>query len=362
MDKVGEEENEVAESTDTGSGEGVSAATALHQVRPDWLALTREAAIAPDLPIIDAHHHLWDVPGNRYLLDDFLADTGGGHNIVGSIYVHSGTMLLSDGPEALRSVGETHFAAGVATDCSARGSKTAVAAGIVGSVDLALGAEAGRVLDAHMDAARGRLRGVRGVTHWHDDGEIHRIATTKSLLATAPARAAIEAVRRRELVLDVWVYHTQLEEIVAVARAFPGLAIVVDHAGTPLGCGRYRDQRAAVMGAWRDSLRVLATMPNVSMKIGGLAMRFSGFGFDHGDLPPTSEMLANAWRPYVETCIDTFGPSRCMFESNFPVDKASCSYDVLWNSFKRLCAGASDTERHDLFAGTAARVYALSVA
>jgi len=339
------------------SGEGAASATALHQVRPEWLALHAEPAIDPALPIIDAHHHLWDVGGDAYLLDDYLADLRSGHDVVASIYVQSGTMMLRDGPEALRPVGETRFATSVAARCEAEGSWPRVAAAIVGPFDLSLGTRAGAVLEAHAEAAGGRLRGVRALTHWHEDRAIHRIATTAGMLLTPSASEAIAAVERSGLVLDIWVYHTQLDEVIAVARAFPDLVIVLDHAGTPLGIGCFAGRRDEVLAAWRARMRVLAQLPNVFVKLGGLAMRFSGHDFGHRTTPPSSEVLAEAWRPEIETCIDLFGAGRCMFESNFPVDKASCAYGVLWNAFKRLCVGASQEERSRLFAGTAAAVY-----
>lgn len=346
--------------SDRTSGEGVASATTLHQVRPEWLALHDESAIDPDLPIIDAHHHLWDVPGNRYLLDDYLADIATSHKVTATVYIQSGSMALDEGPEHLRSVGETAFATAIAAQSEARASGPRVAAAIVGPIDFALGEQYAEVLDAHEAAAGGRLKGVRGLTHWHENGDIHKIATLPRLLTAPAAHQAVAAVERKGLVLDLWVYHTQLDDVLALGRAFPGLTIVLDHAGTPLGCGPYADRRAQVFAEWRDSLRALAELPNIFIKLGGLAMRFSGFAFDHQARPPSSEMLADRWRPYVESCIAIFGADRCMFESNFPVDKASCSYVVLWNAYKRIAAGASPHERARLFSGTAAAIYGLS--
>lgn len=345
--------------SDGTSGEGVASATTLHQVRPEWLTLHDEAALDPDLPIIDAHHHLWDVPGNRYLLDDYLADMATGHNVRATVYIQSGTMTLDEGPEHLRSVGETAFATAIAAQSERQAAGPRVAAAIVGPIDFSLGAQFAAVLDAHEAVAGGRLKGVRGLTHWHENGDVHKIDTVPGLLTTPAAHQAVAAVGRKGLSLDLWVYHTQLDDVLALARAFPDVVMILDHAGTPLGCGPYAGRHDQVLAEWRGSLRALAELPNVFVKLGGLAMRFSGFGFDHQARPPSSETLAIRWRPYVESCIDIFGADRCMFESNFPVDKASCSYVVLWNAFKRLAGAASPHERFRLFSGTAAAIYGL---
>lgn len=345
--------------TDRKSGEGAASATAHHQVRVDWLSSHAEPAIEPDLPIVDAHHHLWDMPGNRYLLPDYLEDLATGHRVVASVYVQSGAMMLPDGPEHLRPVGETAFAASIAEACAHDPHLPQICAAIVGPIDLALGRNAAPVLEAHMQAAGGRLRGVRCLTHWHEDGSIHRIETVRGILSTAEAREIAGLLQANDLVLDVWVYHTQLGEVRDLARDCPGLTIVLNHGGTPLGCGPYERQREEVYRDWRRAMAELAQLPNVFVKLGGFAMRFSGFAFDQRATPPSSEILAEAWSPYIGECISLFGAQRCMFESNFPVDKASCSFGVLWNAYKRMAAGASPEERRALFAGTAATVYRL---
>lgn len=341
------------------AGGGASLATALHQIRPDWLRLRSEAALLPDLPIIDAHIHLWDMPGNRYLLPEYLADATDGHAIISSVYVQSGTMA-DDAPPELRATAETAFAARIAAESA--GTAVRVAEVIVGPVNLSSGADVEAALDAQIEAADGRLRGVRDLVHWHSDPAIHRVATMRDLLASQQAHTAFAAIEARDLVLDLWVYHTQLAEVAAVARAFPNLIVVVDHAGTPLGCGRYANERGAVLAEWRAGMSVLADLPNVRIKLGGLAMRFSGLDFAHAELPPSSDMLAQAFGPVVDACISLFGANRCMFESNFPVDKTNLAYGVLWNAFKRLTTSASEDERRRLFAGTAAEVYRMSAA
>lgn len=345
---------------DRKSGEGAASATAHHQVRADWLNAHVEPAIEPDLPIIDAHHHLWDMPGNRYLLPDYLSDLATGHRVIASVYVQSGTMMLPDGPEELRPVGETAFAASVADACAHDPILPQVCAGIVGSIDLTMGRKAAPVLEAHIQAADGHLRGMRCLTHWHKDASIHRIQTVRSILTTAETREVATLLEAQGLVLDVWVYHTQLEEVRDLARECPGLTIVLNHGGTPLGCGPYEGKREEVYRDWHREMAQLAQLPNIFVKLGGFAMRFSGFAFDHRATPPSSETLAKAWSPYIGECISLFGAGRCMFESNFPVDKASCSFGVLWNAYKRLAAGASADERKALFAGTAATAYRLT--
>jgi L-fuconolactonase len=212
-----------------------------------------------------------------------------------------------------------------------------------------------------MAAGQNRFRGVRALTHWHSDGDIHRISVGPGVLAASCTRDAVTAVHRLGLSLDVWVYHTQLGEVVDLCRALPALPVVINHVGTPLGCGMYRSLRREVLDEWRTRIAELAALPKVFMKIGGMAMRFNGFEFDHLPTPPSSDMLLRAWQPYVEICIAAFGPSRCMFESNFPVDKASCSYAVLWNAFKKLCAAYSRDEKVRMLGGTAAEVYSITL-
>jgi predicted TIM-barrel fold metal-dependent hydrolase len=146
-----------------------------------------------------------------------------------------------------------------------------------------------------------------------------------------------------------------------LARAFPNSKIVLDHVGGPLAIRGYASKRDEVFASWVPSIKALARCPNVYVKLGGLGMRIGGFGFHEQPDPPSSELLATAWRPYIETCIEAFGASRAMFESNFPVDKGSYSYPVFWNACKRLAKSASDSEKADLFAGTAARFYRLDL-
>jgi L-fuconolactonase len=327
-------------------------------VRPDWLASTFEAVIDPGLPIIDPHHHLWHRPAERYRIDDLLADARNGHNVRATVFVQCRSMYLMDGPAEMKPVGETRWVGAVAN--AHHGAVPDVAAGIVCMADLMLGDEVRPVLEAHFSAAPQRLRGVRNMTTSHKSiassfGRIpaHRLLDPKF-------QAGFAHLSALGLSYDVWAYHTQLDDVLALARRFPGTSIILDHLGGPLGIGPFQSCRADVFSAWQAGIRALATCPNVTMKLGGAGMHLLGHDFHLAPAPPDSITLAEAMRPYVESCIAAFGPERCMFESNFPVDKGMFSYRTLWNAFKRLASGASDAERVALFHDTAARVYRLS--
>jgi predicted TIM-barrel fold metal-dependent hydrolase len=344
----------------------VPAATAIptfHHPSPrqDWLALEEaEAILEPALPIVDPHHHLWDRDGQGYFLDELLADTGSGHNIVATVFAQCAWAYRTDGPEALRPVGETEFVAGVADAAARRGSKTRVCAGIVGHADLTLADGVDAVLEAHLAAAGGRFRGIRHLTARDEDFRAGIAPPPPAgIMGTASFRAGFARLAGFGLSFDAWLYHTQIPELTRLAQDFPGMPIVLDHVGGPLGIGPYQGRRDEVFGIWRSSIQELAGCPNVSVKLGGLAMLVAGFGYHERPRPPSSQELATAWRPYIETCIAAFGPDRCMFESNFPVDKAMCSYAALWNAFKRIAGGASAGEKRALFHDTAARFYRL---
>jgi L-fuconolactonase len=332
-------------------------------VRQDWLDSRREAILEPDLPIVDPHHHLVDRPETgRYLLSQLLADLGSGHNITATVYLEWLSMHRAAGPAELRPVGEIEFANGVAA-MSASGTYGAprVCAGIVGYADLALGAPVEKVLEAMIMAGGGRFRGVRFISATHPDqaawGSL--INRPAGLLMDERLRDGFARLAPLGLSFDAWMYHTQLGQLVDLARAFPETPIVLDHVGGAIGLGRYAGKRDEVFAEWSAGIRELASCTNVHIKLGGLGMRMFGFTVHTGELPPSSQELAAAWRPYIETCIAAFGPERAMFESNFPVDKGSCGYAPLWNAFKRIAAGYSATEKAALFAGTATKFYRL---
>ena len=321
-----------------------------------------EAAIDPGMPIVDAHHHLWDMPGWRYLLDDFLADLPCGHNVVASVFVQCFAMHRPNGPHALRPLGETEFANGVAAmSASGRYGPAAVCKGIVGYADLRLGDAVEDVLDGHLRAGGDRFRGIRQIVAWDADPAAAGPANAPApgLLADAKFREGFGRLAVRGLSFDAWLLHPQIDELASLAQAFPETDIILDHLGTPLGVGGYAGRRDEVFAVWRASMQRLARHPNVWVKLGGMAQAVNGFGWPADALPPSSERLAQVWLPYFETCIEAFSPARCMFESNFPVDKEACSYGVFWNTCKRIAAGYGAGEKADLFHATASRAYRL---
>ena len=337
-----------------------------HTTNHEWLELTREEPLDPALPICDPHHHLWDkVRGRvapRYLLDEILEDVGGGHNVVSTVFIECGAMWRPDGPEPLRSVGETEFVNGIAA-MSASGlyGPARVAAGIVGTAPLRIGQAVGAVLDAHIAAGGERFRGIRLGAAWDADPAVpnHRTAPPEHLLLRDDFRAGFAELGPRRLTFEAWCYHPQIPDVTSLARAFPDTAIILDHFGGPIGIGSYAGRAKDVHAEWQRSISELATCPNVVAKLGGINMEVNGFGWHERPRPPSSQELMEATRPYYEFTIERFGVERCMFESNFPVDALSCSYTVLWNSFKRLTAGYSAGDRAKLFHDTAARVYRL---
>lgn len=340
----------------------------------------REPILEPELPIIDPHHHLWDRPAGflaslppprhgfehvirrtpRYLLDELLADMKSGHNVKATIYMECGAMYRASGPAEMRSVGEIEFVNGVAA-MSASGiyGDVRACAGIVGHVDLTLGARAAGVLEAQIAAGGGRYRGIRHSASWDADPQVlgPLVRAPEGLYRDATFRQGFACLAPLGLSFDAWMLEPQLPDLIDLARAFPDTQVILDHVGTPLGIAGYHGRRAERFPIWRESIRALAALPNVAVKVGGLAMVFPGFDAFMADPPAPSAHLAEEWRPYVETCIEAFGVDRCMFESNFPVDLGSCDYDVLWNAFKRLAAAFSPDEKTALFSGTASRIY-----
>lgn len=341
----------------------VGALPAITHPQPNltWLAQYREDALEPDLPVIDPHHHLWERAGG-YLLDQLIADTSSGHNIVATVFAQCGYAYRTSGPEHLRVVGETEFVAGVAQEAARRKLKTRVCAGIVGTVDLAQGDRVEEVLRAHVAAGAGYFRGIRHITARHEEFNASLLGRPPlHQMADSEFRKGFARLTAMHLRFDAWLYHTQIGELTDLARAFPQTPIVLNHTGGPLGAGPYRGDPARTLREWTAAMQELATCPNVHVKLGGLAMAICGFDFHLQPKPPSSELLAASWKPYLYTAIELFGAHRCMFESNFPVDKAMCSYVVLWNAFKRIAAGASAGEKAALFHDTAARFYQLDL-
>ncbi|WP_186162373.1 amidohydrolase family protein [Burkholderia gladioli] len=328
-------------------------------VRADWLASGTEAALEPGLPIIDAHHHFYERPGWTYLLDEYLADARSGHDITASVYMQALTRYRQSGPDALRPVGEIEYVAGVTAPL--QHGKPQVAKGMVGYADLRQGAAVREVLEAELAAGDGRLRGIRHLVTWDADTTLANPLTgaPRGLLLDRRYQEGIAQLAPLGLSYDAWLFFPQLPELFELAKAHPELPIIINHCGGVVRIASYAAHRQDVFEQWSRSMRELARLPNVHVKVGGLGMRINGFDFEKGERPPSSIELATAWKPWMLACIEMFGAERCMFESNFPVDKGSYPFSNGWNAFKRLTADAGADERAALFRGTAAKVYRL---
>ena len=334
-------------------------------VDEDWLAKTHEEILEPDLAIVDPHHHLWDFPQHRYLLGELLADTGSGHRIESTVFIECTACYRAEGSEEMKPVGEVEFVNGISAMSASGGyGPTRVGAGIVGTADLTIGARVEDVLRAQIMRAGDRFKGIRYAAGWEDKTpEVHNSHTNPPphlYRDHAKFREGFAVLKKLGLTFDAWLYHPQLADVTDLARAFPEQPIVMDHCGGPLGVGWYAGKRDEIFAQWKKDILELADCPNVLMKLGGIGMRVNGFEFHKREKPPTSQELADAWRPYIETCIEAFGARRCMFESNFPVDKISGSYALYWNAFKRLAAGASADDKALLFRDVAKRFYGLA--
>jgi L-fuconolactonase len=332
-----------------------------------WLAKRpTEAALEQELPIIDPHHHFWDQPQRgQYLLPDLLADIGGGHNIVSTVFLECRAMYRKSGPREMAAVGEVEFVNGIAAmSASGNYGPCRVAEGIVGGGDLSVGASVRELLEAEIAAAGGRLRGLRHGVAWDGSEAVGKFASRvvpPHLVLDPKFRQGLAQLAPLGLSFESWQYHPQLPDAIDLARAFPDTTIILNHVGGILGVGPYTGRRQEILEGWRKDIKELAKSPNVYCKLGGLGMVSVGFDFHEREVPPSSEDLAAAWRQYIEPCIEAFGVGRCMFESNFPPDKQSCGYTELWNAFKRITANASAAEKTALYSGTASRVYRLTV-
>ncbi|HYR89329.1 MAG TPA: amidohydrolase family protein [Terriglobia bacterium] len=338
----------------------------------DWLSLTKEDALERELPVIDPHHHFWNTPDRdpqRYLLEQLAADVKG-NNVRQTVFIECGSMYRADGPEEFRVVGETEFVQGIAAEsASGRYGDLRAAAGIVGTVDLRLGDRAAPVFEAHIAASRQRFRGIRHGGAWMEPGVLpsgsaaprssNRPAIVQHLLLDSNFRRAYAYLQNYGLTFEGWVYHPQIAELTDLAKAFPDTTIIFNHLGGPIGVGLYAGRRDEVFAVWKTAIAELARCPNVVAKVGGIQMAVNGYGWHERKRPPTSDELLAANRDWYLYTIDRFGPTRCMFESNFPVDRLSCSYTVVWNQFKKLTKGFSPSERSAMFHDTAMRVYRL---
>ena len=326
-----------------------------------WLELTQEDVLDPDLPICDPHHHLWDKPGDRYMIDEISRDVGSGHNIVQTVFVEVDAMYRSSGPEEMRPIGESEWVRGIgAQSDSGLYGRTKVATGIVGYANLNLGARVEPVLEAMESGSSGRFRSVRHTCSWDEYEPLrsHR-SGWPGMMAETKFREGLSKLIDRGHSFDALVYHPQLSELTELVDAFPNGVFVLNHIGRPLGIGPYQGHRDKVYEVWKKDMAKLAERSNVLVKVGGLGNRVSGFGWDTRPEPPNSQELVEKTSPYYLYTIEVFGPERCMFESNFPVDKNSYSYKTIWNSFKRMTQGFSSTEKTWLFHDTAAKAYRL---
>ena len=335
--------------------------------RPDpvWLSKSKqEAALDPDIPIVDAHHHLWDLPGFRYLFDDFLLDLQSGHNVVGTVFNECQAMYRENGAQAMRPVGEVEFCAGIASMSeSGKYGKARVNAGIVGFADLLLGDELAAVLEAQIRVGGGRFKGVRYAGAWDIDASIGNSHTCPGpgLYRDEKFHAGVKRLGFHGLTFDAFVFHPQLSDLVHLANACPEVQIICCHMGGPLGYGRYAGKRDDVFASWRAGMAELARCQNVAVKLGGVMMRLAAYDYGRSPAPITSKELAQLWAPYVLTCIELFGVQRCMVESNFPVDKIGIGYGGLWNAFKRMLSTLSVDEKEGVFSKTAKSVYRLQL-
>lgn len=333
-------------------------------LREEWLALTREEILEPDREIVDPHFHFFveNPLFPTYALADLQRDARG-HNVAGAVFMECEEGYRKSGPEHLRPVGESEWVRALAQeadrDAEKQGSVRIV--GMVGDAQLYNGAKRAReTLEAHLEASP-LFRGVRDMGIWdpHDEIDSVEFATGPDFYGEPAFREAFAEAAKLGLTFDAHQYHSQLPSVVSLARAFPDTTIIVDHLGSPLGAGPYAGRQDEIFPEWQKAVSLVAECPNAVMKLGGLAMPWNGFGWESRSRPPSSDEFVATYARYYEHAIEAFGPERCMFESNFPVDKLSLSYDVLWNAFKKLAAGYSEEEKDALFRGTATRVYRL---
>ncbi len=327
---------------------------------PEWFAQVAEPIIDPGQRIIDPHHHLWPPGGSfAYGLEELHADTDSGHNIVKTMFVECGAAYDLEAPAELASLGETRFATQNAA-LSASEEDSATIAGIVANVDLRLD-NVDRLLDTHVEVAGDLLKGIRHSGARAVEPEAMMIAgSAPEGLYTDPAfRRGVQLLGTRGLTYDTWQYHYQLGEFIDLVDACPDTTMVLDHFSTPIGVGKFAGKLDEIFEQWKIDITELGTHPNVVAKIGGLAMPDNGYGWHVAAKPATSDEFVAAQSRWYHHTIEVFGPSRCMFESNFPVDRFSISYAVLWNGLKKIAAQYSGSERDAMFYGTANRVYSL---
>ena len=337
-----------------------------HPPNEAWLSRAApEAALERDQPIVDPHLHFWHHPsGHKYFVEEFARDlAASGHNVEATVFVECNAMYRAGGPEHLKCVGETEFAVGMAAmGASGKYTTCRTAAGIVGYADLTLGRRTQETLEAHLEAANGRLRGIRQRAKWDADPVVRGPVSAggPGLYLTPEFGEGLDLLASMGLSFDASIYDPQIPDVTAMARAHPDANVILNHSASPVGHGSYLGKTSENHQRWLAGMKELATCPNVSVKMGGVLMTLGNFDFTVAEAPPSSQQLTELWRPYIEPCVELFGAERCMAASNFPVDKAGFGYGIVWNMFKRIFAGCSTHEKSMIFGGTAKRVYRLS--
>ena len=328
---------------------------------PQWHAQVIEEILDPDRVIVDPHHHLWSYPGSTYLLEDLWKDTGSGHKVTKTVFVECHSSYRKAGPDHMKPLGETEYVAEIAEQSAQGAEGQARISGIVAHADLTLGDAVEEVLNGHEAVGRSLFRGIRHAGAREEDPEGMRMAERgpKDLYTRDDFREGMKVLGRMGLTYDTWHYHYQNRAFAELARAVPGTIMILDHFGTPLGVGRYKGKREEIFEQWKEDISEIARCENVVAKLGGMAMPDNGFGWHERAVPPTSDEFVAAQKRYYLHTIECFGPDRCMFESNFPVDKFSISYHVLWNGLKKIVGDFSEDEKDAMFSGTASRVYRL---
>ena len=338
------------------------------EVNEDWLNLKREQPLFPDLPIIDPHHHLWDVGFGKYYVEELLNDINtSGHNIKATVYImsSSNTKIYSkEGPEEYKTLREIEFATkeGKRSDLILN-NNIKVNASIVGSLDLTHGNKLKPVIEKGIEVSEGRLKGIRMLLASHKDPRIisGAVKSDLGLMLHPNFIEGAKCLQDAGLSLDFWIYHTQLLEMERIAKALPDLNIILNHIGGPIHIGEYEGKQALTHREWRSAMMRLSRLPNINVKLGGLGMAVNGAKFHLNSKPPHSKDLSEIWKPWIYETINMFGFERCMYESNFPVDKGSCSYGSLWNAFKIISEDMSEEEKNKLFYENAARIYKIKL-
>lgn len=335
-----------------------------------WLATLNEPVVEPDLPIIDAHHHLWKGYGKPvpwqpdYWIDEFARDLFAGHNVIASVFVECGYGYRTDGPAPLRPVGEVESFDRFAADFAAKhGTRTRPCAGIVGFADLRLGHAVEATLEAQVRASPRRFRGIRQIVNWDPSPDVRYpgFEMKPGLMRDATFQQGFSRLEQFGLSFDAWLFHPQLPDLIALAGRFPYTPIVIDHFGGPVGVGPYAGRRAEIFELWKKDIATLAKLPNTYVKLGGISMEHGGFHWHERPTPPTSDDFVAATRDYFRHAIESFTPGRCLFESNAPVDQISFGYVTLWNGLKKVSAEYGPAERTAMFSGNARRIYRLGI-